>query len=59
MVDPIDDVTQSLPVTVPCPIRIAFASPERLYSLVLDQDLSEESFVAKSLRDRFSNQSGG
>jgi hypothetical protein len=48
MIDPVDCVTQALPVTVPCPIKIDFESPDRHYSLVLEQDLFEQWSVMQS-----------
>src|SRR4051812_10524010 len=39
MIDPADDLTRPLPVASPCPIRMQFAAPDRLHTVVLMQDL--------------------
>ena len=41
MIDPVDDVTRPLPVATTSPIRLQFASPEGLQTVVLMQDLLE------------------
>jgi hypothetical protein len=42
MIDPVDDVTQPLPVATECPIRLQFSSPERTYTVILMQDLFKQ-----------------
>ena len=42
MIDPVDDVTGDLPVATESPIRLQFSSPERLYTVILMQDLFEQ-----------------
>lgn len=42
MIDPADDLTRPLPVASPCPIRMQFAAPDRLHTVVLMQDLLEQ-----------------
>lgn len=39
MIDPADSVTESLPVTVPCPLLLRFTAPDRIYAIALNQDL--------------------
>jgi len=45
MIDPIDNVTLPLPVTTRSPIRLRFASPDRLYDAILMQDLFDDWLV--------------
>lgn len=59
MIDPADSRTRSLPVTVPCPTRINFASSSRLYSAVLDRDLFEQWTVLLSWGGRHNLRGGG
>lgn len=42
MIDPVDDLTRPLPVDTACPIRMQFAEPDRLHTVVLMQDLFEQ-----------------
>ena len=42
MIDPADDLTRPLPVASTCPIRMQFAAPDRLHTVVLMQDLFEQ-----------------
>ena len=42
MIDPADDLTRPLPVASSCPIRMQFAAPDRLHTVVLMQDLLEQ-----------------
>jgi len=42
MIDPADDLTRPLPVASPCPIRMQFAAPDRLHTVLLMQDLFEQ-----------------
>ena len=42
MIDPADDLTRPLPVASTCPIRMQFAAPDRLHTVVLMQDLLEQ-----------------
>jgi hypothetical protein len=43
MIDPVDEVTQPLPVATECPIRLRFSSPdERIYTVILMQDLFKQ-----------------
>ena len=39
MIDYADNVTHGLPVTTDSPIRLQFSSPERIYTVLLMQDL--------------------
>jgi hypothetical protein len=42
MIDPADDLTRPLPVASTCPIRMQFAAPDRLHTVLLMQDLFEQ-----------------
>ena len=42
MIDPADDLTHPLPVASPCPIRMQFAAPDRLHTVLLMQDLLDQ-----------------
>jgi hypothetical protein len=43
MIDPVDVVTQPLPVATECPIRLQFSSPDaRIYTVILMQDLFKQ-----------------
>jgi hypothetical protein len=42
MIDPVDNVTQPLPVATECPIRLQFTSPERTHTVILMQDLFKQ-----------------
>jgi hypothetical protein len=48
MIDPEDSVTEALPVTIPCPIRLNFRSSTRLYCAVLAADLFGQWTVAQT-----------
>ena len=58
MIDPIDQVTLPLPVTTHSPIRLRFASPERLYDAVLMQDLFEDWLVIQCWSGRQTRNGG-
>ena len=42
MIDPADELTRPLPVASPCPIRMQFAAPDRLHTVLLMQDLFDQ-----------------
>lgn len=42
MIDPVDDVTQPLPVATECAIRLRFSAPDRVYTVILMQDLFKQ-----------------
>lgn len=48
MRDPIDTVTGTLPVTSNCAIRMQFAGPDRIHTLVLTQDLFQQWMLIQS-----------
>jgi hypothetical protein len=48
MIDPEDTVTFGLPVNVPHPIKMQFASAVRIYTVLLTQDLFEDWHVMQS-----------
>lgn len=55
MVDPADSITEPLPVTIPCPIRIDFASEARTYRIVLECDLFDQWTVIRSWGGKANN----
>lgn len=55
MVDPADSVTAPLPQ----PARMSFASPTRVYTVVLDQDLLGDWTVVQSWGGKESRRGGG
>ena len=59
MIDPADTVTPSLPVTTDSPIRLRFASEDRTYVAVPEQDLLEDWVVVQSWGGRFNQRGGG
>jgi hypothetical protein len=61
MIDPADDLTRPLPVASPCPIRMQFAAPDRLHTVVLMQDLLEQWVLLQGWagRAQASGRSGG
>ena len=61
MIDPADDVTRPLPVASPCPIRMQFAAPDRLHTVLLMQDLLEQWVLIQgwSGRAQYSGRYGG
>jgi len=48
MIDPIDDVTGHLPVATESPIRLQFASPEKLHTVLLMKDLLDQWVVLQT-----------
>ena len=42
MIDPADELTRPLPVASACPIRMQFAAPDRVHTVVLMQDLLQQ-----------------
>jgi hypothetical protein len=59
MIDPADSRTKPLPVTVPCPTRVTFASDSRLYCIILDQDLFDQWTVIQSWGGKHNQRGGG
>jgi hypothetical protein len=59
MIDPEDAVTLGLPVNVPHPIRVQFASADRIYTLMLTQDLFEDWHVMQSWGGKGNLRGGG
>lgn len=59
MIDPIDTVTQPLPVTTESPIHMRFASKERAYTVLLTQDLFSTWTVVQSWSGKYTNLGGG
>ena len=61
MIDPADDLTRPLPVASACPIRMQFAAPDRLHTVVLMQDLLEQWVLLQGWagRAQSSGRSGG
>ena len=51
----VDDLTAQLP----CPLRLRFASPSRVYALVLEQDLLGDWCVVQSWGGRRNQRGGG
>jgi hypothetical protein len=59
MIDPVDIVTQPLPVATECPIRLQFTSPdERIYTVILMQDLFKQWVIIQAWGGK-QNTSGG
>jgi hypothetical protein len=58
MIDTADDVTRPLPVATATPIRVRFAAADRLYTIILMQDLFEQWVIMQSWGGK-QNQSGG
>lgn len=58
MIDPVDTVTQALPVTSDSPILRRFASEDRLYAAMLTRDLFGEWVLVQAWGGRY-NQRGG
>lgn len=54
MIDPSDSVTRS----IPHPVRLDFASDNRIYSVALDRDLFDQWSVTRSWAGRHSNLRG-
>ena len=60
MIDPVDDVTQPLPVATECPIRLRFTSPDdRLYTVILMQDLFKQWVIIQAWVGRQNTSGGG
>ena len=58
MIDPVDEVTQSLPVATECPIRLRFSSADRVYTVILMQDLFQQWVILQAWSDK-QNAGGG
>ncbi|MFL6719276.1 MAG: hypothetical protein ACJ8G3_23265 [Burkholderiaceae bacterium] len=52
MIDPVDDLTRPLPVASPCPIRMQFAGPDRVHTVVLMQDLFDQWIIIQGWAGR-------
>jgi hypothetical protein len=52
MIDESDTVTQPLPIPVTSSLRLSFATPKRLYSIELSQDLLGDWMVTRSWKDK-------
>ena len=48
MIDPVDEVTQALPVATESPIRLRFSSPDRIYTVILMQDLFQQWIILQA-----------
>ena len=59
MIDPADTATVCLPVTTDSPIRLRFASDDRTYVAVLEQDLLRDWVVVQSWGGKFTARGGG
>lgn len=55
MIDPTDRAT----VQLPCPLRLRFASPGRIYAVVLEQDLLGDWCVIQSWGGKRNQRGGG
>ncbi len=58
MIDPVDDVTQPLPVATECPIRLQFSSPERIHTVILMQDLFKQWVILQAWSGKQSSSGG-
>ncbi|MES2535234.1 MAG: hypothetical protein V4632_05105 [Pseudomonadota bacterium] len=58
MIDDADEVTRPLPVATATPIRVRFAASDRLYTIILMQDLFEQWMIMQSWGGK-QDQSGG
>lgn len=58
MIDPVDDLTQSLPVASESPIRLRFSSPERVVTVILMQDLFKQWVILQAWGGK-NNTTGG
>ena len=59
MIDPVDDVTQPLPVATECPIRLQFSSPERIHTVILMQDLFKQWVILQAWSGKQNTSGGG
>jgi hypothetical protein len=59
MIDPIDGVTQQLPVTTSSPIRMRFASQTRNYTVLLTQGLFSTWTVVQTWSGKYTKLGGG
>ena len=55
MIDPADQAT----VQLPCPMRLRFASPGRIYAVVLERDLLGDWCVVQSWGGKYNQRGGG
>jgi hypothetical protein len=56
MIDPVDDFTRSLPVATTSPIRLQFAAPEKIHTVLLMQDLFEQWVILQAWGGRHGRQ---
>ena len=59
MIDPVDDVTRPLPVATESPIRLQFSSPERIYTVILMQDLFKQWVILQAWSGKQHTGGGG
>jgi len=59
MIDPVDDLTRQLPVATACPIRMQFAAPDRVHTVVLMQDLFEQWIIIQGWAGRAHRRGSG
>ncbi len=59
MIDPVDSVTQPLPVTSDSPILQRFASVDRLYAVMLTRDLFGDWVLVQTWGGRGNARGGG
>ena len=59
MIDPVDDVTRSLPVATECPIRLQFSSTERTYTVILMRDLFDQWVIMQAWSGQQNTSGGG